>query len=130
MAIDLWAAGSTGSDTYREAEKRYFELSKGVSEAIEANVETADTVKHTQSKVPKMRPGMISPYDDLFKRHAKSLGWDWRLLASIAYFESRFQPNVVAWRSEEHTSELQSHYDLVCRLLLEKKKRNKRLKHD
>src|SRR5260221_2177390 len=27
-------------------------------------------------------------------------------------------------RSEEHTSELQSHSDLVCRLLLEKKKRN------
>src|SRR5438034_3980609 len=31
-------------------------------------------------------------------------------------------------RSEEHTSELQSHSDLVCRLLLEKKK--KRTKHD
>src|SRR5260221_4163762 len=30
-------------------------------------------------------------------------------------------------RSEEHTSELQSHSDLVCRLLLEKKK--KQLKH-
>src|SRR5437588_6688213 len=28
-------------------------------------------------------------------------------------------------RSEEHTSELQSHSDLVCRLLLEKKKTNK-----
>src|SRR5436190_17286506 len=28
-------------------------------------------------------------------------------------------------RSEEHTSELQSHSDLVCRLLLEKKKQNK-----
>src|SRR5436190_9790322 len=27
-------------------------------------------------------------------------------------------------RSEEHTSELQSHSDLVCRLLLEKKKQN------
>src|SRR5437667_3911435 len=26
-----------------------------------------------------------------------------------------------SWRSEEHTSELQSHHDLVCRLLLEKK---------
>src|SRR5207248_6169319 len=26
-----------------------------------------------------------------------------------------------SWRSEEHTSELQSPYDLVCRLLLEKK---------
>src|SRR5437867_7049735 len=29
-----------------------------------------------------------------------------------------------AGRSEEHTSELQSPYDLVCRLLLEKKKKN------
>src|SRR5260221_4208057 len=33
---------------------------------------------------------------------------------AIAYTEK--------WRSEEHTSELQSHSDLVCRLLLEKKK--------
>src|SRR5437773_5497479 len=32
----------------------------------------------------------------------------------------------VAHRSEEHTSELQSHHDLVCRLLLEKKKKHKR----
>src|SRR5438034_8650083 len=31
-------------------------------------------------------------------------------------------------RSEEHTSELQSHSDLVCRLLLEKKK-NKKQRH-
>src|SRR5438034_4967665 len=30
-----------------------------------------------------------------------------------------------ARRSEEHTSELQSHSDLVCRLLLEKKKKNR-----
>src|SRR2546427_7469637 len=30
------------------------------------------------------------------------------------------------WRSEEHTSELQSQSNLVCRLLLEKKKKNKR----
>src|SRR5438034_8860591 len=35
-------------------------------------------------------------------------------------------PNVgVPVRSEEHTSELQSHSDLVCRLLLEKKKRDR-----
>src|SRR5207248_7825194 len=30
------------------------------------------------------------------------------------------------YRSEEHTSELQSPYDLVCRLLLEKKKKKKK----
>src|SRR5688572_31234000 len=32
-------------------------------------------------------------------------------------------------RSEEHTSELQSQSNLVCRLLLEKKKKNKQKKH-
>src|SRR5260221_9334363 len=32
-------------------------------------------------------------------------------------------PAVAKARSEEHTSELQSHSDLVCRLLLEKKKK-------
>src|SRR5207248_9003142 len=34
--------------------------------------------------------------------------------------------NLPALRSEEHTSELQSPYDLVCRLLLEKKKKKKK----
>src|SRR5260221_10279780 len=34
------------------------------------------------------------------------------------------QNNVI--RSEEHTSELQSHSDLVCRLLLEKKKKKRK----
>src|SRR5438094_7718504 len=35
------------------------------------------------------------------------------------------RPHHRRWRSEEHTSELQSPYDLVCRLLLEKKKKKK-----
>src|SRR5437588_6795957 len=33
-------------------------------------------------------------------------------------------------RSEEHTSELQSHSELVCRLLLEKKEKQDEIKHD
>src|SRR5438105_11278529 len=35
-------------------------------------------------------------------------------------------PSLTEPRSEEHTSELQSRVDLVCRLLLEKKKKNTR----
>src|SRR5436190_16972916 len=38
------------------------------------------------------------------------------------------QPRAL-WRSEEHTSELQSHSDLVCRLLLEKKKKQHAARH-
>src|SRR5438132_14429056 len=39
---------------------------------------------------------------------------------------STFEPRIRPLRSEEHTSELQSHSDLVCRLLLEKKKSKQR----
>src|SRR5437773_9300092 len=37
------------------------------------------------------------------------------------FLGKRFAVLAVGIRSEEHTSELQSHHDLVCRLLLEKK---------
>src|SRR2546422_8349513 len=36
------------------------------------------------------------------------------------------QERVMEWRSEEHTSELQSRLHLVCRLLLEKKKKKRK----
>src|SRR5699024_9304413 len=52
-------------------------------------------------------------------------GWRARWWSPRAHPESRstgFVPAEHA-RSEEHTSELQSRFDLVCRLLLEKKKR-------
>src|SRR5690242_20839876 len=45
-----------------------------------------------------------------------------------AFFQLRYKSVRVGssmWRSEEHTSELQSHVNLVCRLLLEKKKRER-----
>jgi len=32
----------------------------------------------------------ISPYDDLIRKSAASIGWDWRLLSSLIYHESRF----------------------------------------
>src|SRR5438034_2491293 len=42
------------------------------------------------------------------------------------FHEAEVRPSMML-RSEEHTSELQSHSDLVCRLLLEKKKIRKRM---
>src|SRR5260370_15525236 len=47
--------------------------------------------------------------------------------AAKKFVQTRMQPAdliaLVSLRSEEHTSELQSHLNLVCRLLLEKKKK-------
>src|SRR5437588_5609232 len=39
---------------------------------------------------------------------------------------TRLRSGAICPRSEEHTSELQSHSDLVCRLLLEKKKKKQK----
>ena len=39
----------------------------------------------------------LSPYDEDIKREAKNLGWDWRLLASVVYQESNFQPSAESW---------------------------------
>src|SRR5690625_6267678 len=47
-------------------------------------------------------------------------------ITSDVIWEWRPKQNKVWWRSEEHTSELQSRGHLVCRLLLEKKKKYKR----
>src|SRR5437773_4849182 len=45
-------------------------------------------------------------------------------LAEAEALAKRWHNGAGALRSEEHTSELQSHHDLVCRLLLEKKNTN------
>src|SRR5260221_10216753 len=47
---------------------------------------------------------------------------DWLLLSVASFFFASELAGEPSNRSEEHTSELQSHSDLVCRLLLEKKK--------
>jgi membrane-bound lytic murein transglycosylase F len=40
--------------------------------------------------------GKISPYDELFKAASKETGIDWRLLAAVAYSESRFNPKAAS----------------------------------
>src|SRR2546426_5179766 len=53
----------------------------------------------------------------------------WRLRSRLRALESRLSAAETVPRSEEHTSELQSPCNLVCRLLLEKKKKSKSRKH-
>lgn len=45
-------------------------------------------------RIPK---GAISPYDRFFKKYAPIIDWDWRLLASVAYHESKFDPTQRSW---------------------------------
>src|SRR5437588_8033440 len=50
-------------------------------------------------------------------------------LDTAHFFAAGYDIRTPKGRSEEHTSELQSHSDLVCRLLLEKKKKKTKHKH-
>src|SRR5207248_8944455 len=60
----------------------------------------------------------LFPYTTLFRSRSTSTSASSAPSSSHTWIRS---PRSAA-RSEEHTSELQSPYDLVCRLLLEKKK--------
>src|SRR2546430_12300462 len=70
----------------------------------------------------------LFPYTTLFRsitapitHHSWNTGWRVATCSSLAATAAR------VWRSEEHTSELQSQSNLVCRLLLEKKKKKRSL---
>lgn len=41
--------------------------------------------------------GQISMYDELIKKHAPSIGWDWELLAALIYQESHFNNAARGW---------------------------------
>src|SRR5437762_12786004 len=60
----------------------------------------------------------LFPYTTLFR--SRRLSYNWSALPIPAQPKQRSSAASI-WRSEEHRSELQSHHDLVCRLLLEKK---------
>ncbi len=50
-----------------------------------------------KSKYLSVKSGKISAYDKAIKQHSKIIGWDWLLVASMIYQESRFNPNVTSW---------------------------------
>ena len=53
--------------------------------------------RRVRSDYYSLKNNQISKYDELIKIYAKELGWDWRLLASQVYQESRFDPYANSW---------------------------------
>lgn len=52
--------------------------------------------KHRVGKGERHTRRQISPYDDLFRKYARQIDWDWHLLASLVYQESQFQSHLVS----------------------------------
>src|SRR2546430_3391333 len=64
----------------------------------------------------------LFPYTTLFRSHERSPALVIRCVRADAPHQRKPHAWICSLRSEEHTSELQSESNLVCRLLLEKKK--------
>ncbi len=53
--------------------------------------------KRMKSEYLSLTGGKISKYDNIIKKHAPRINWDWRLLASQIYQESKFNPREKSW---------------------------------
>lgn len=53
--------------------------------------------KIAENKKSSIKKKSISPYDQTIKEASRMIGWDWRLLASMIYQESQFDPHARAW---------------------------------
>lgn len=53
--------------------------------------------RRVRSPFYSLNQEQISPFDPLIKEEARQLGWDWKLLASMVYQESRFDPEATSW---------------------------------
>src|SRR5438132_8484549 len=75
----------------------------------------------------------LFPYTTLFRSIFSNAAFVGRPYVGMRYYNRTKDSGAVILdhytRSEEHTSELQSHSDLVCRLLLEKKKNEHHERH-
>lgn len=58
---------------------------------------TASVKRHVYSPFLNRSTGVISKYDDLFRKYAPLARWDWRLMAAQCYQESCFDPKARSW---------------------------------
>ena len=81
--INEWLVGFKETARYRVIYNKYFQ-----------NQRTATMV---QSDYFTISSGKISAWDDVIMKYSHEIGWDWRLVASLIYQESRFDPHARSW---------------------------------
>ncbi len=82
-ALNEWLAGFKETRLFTDIYNKYYNNPRSVFIA--------------KSELHSLGGGKISVFDDYFKRYADIIGWDWRLIASLSYQESRFNPSAVSW---------------------------------
>ncbi len=83
--VNDWIDKRKGSLEFNLITSRYFELTKRVERLV-------------SREYVNIKEGNISRYDDIIKKYASNLNWDWRLLTAQIYKESKFDPKTRSWR--------------------------------
>ncbi len=81
--LNAWLDDPKNRSTIGEVRRKYFERRSLSNKAGHEFSSTMD--------------GHLSPYDDIIKKESQTLGWDWRLVSSIIYQESKFETYKVSW---------------------------------
>lgn len=82
--LNIWISHMRESEDFEKISRRY----KGVTNPVR-RAEKGMTCSN------------VSPYDDLMKKYAAELGWDWRMLAAVVYQESKFSINSQSFRGAQ-----------------------------
>jgi membrane-bound lytic murein transglycosylase F len=83
-ALNQWIEEKKNSALFNSLYKKYF-------------IDRQRYLERVQSEYLTSTTGKLSEFDPLIKQYAGELGWDWRLLASQAFQESRFKPAARSW---------------------------------
>jgi membrane-bound lytic murein transglycosylase F len=81
--VNHWLAEFTNSTKFTLLTEKYFNNNSKLS---------------LKNRYTAINESQISVFDELIKKHSSSINWDWRLLASLIYQESRFKPSVKSHR--------------------------------
>ncbi len=84
QAVNQWLAEAQGESDFFVIHRKYFQDHRAYRVRVE-------------SDLFPINGGSISPWDELFQRYADKIDWDWRMLAALAYQESRFNPRARSW---------------------------------
>ncbi len=81
--IDIWIKEYKNTNSYALLYSKYFR--------------NRHNYRNIHSEHYALSSGNISKFDNILKEESKVIDWDWRLLASLVYQESRFNQEAVSW---------------------------------
>ena len=82
--LNNWIEKQKSTDQYSVLFNKYFKSPKSAE-------------LRNESQFSSISGNKISIYDDMIIAYAHEIGWDWRLLASMIYQESKFNPDAQSW---------------------------------